>query len=125
MMWSRSRFQPAAVPRRQKNAPIVAGTVTISPAADSAANARRILARESQQAAGAQASCAELTDRERQVLALVGAGMPNKLIARTLDISEGTVKVHLRNMKRKIGYRSRVEIALWARRGGKVPITQS
>lgn len=94
-------------------------------AADSAANARRILARESQQAAGAQASCAELTDRERQVLALVGAGMPNKLIARTLDISEGTVKVHLRNMKRKIGYRSRVEIALWARRAGKLPIVQS
>ena len=94
-------------------------------ATDGGAHARRLLASDSRQAAGTQPPCAALTDRERQVLALVGTGMPNKLIARTLDISEGTVKVHLRNMKRKIGYRSRVEIALWARRAGKLPIVQS
>ena len=94
-------------------------------ATDGGAHARRLLASDPRQSAGTQAPCAALTDRERQVLALVGTGMPNKLIARTLDISEGTVKVHLRNMKRKIGYRSRVEIALWARRGGKLPIAQS
>ena len=37
----------------------------------------------------------ELTDREREVLALVGLGLANKQIARRLDIREGTVKAHL------------------------------
>jgi DNA-binding NarL/FixJ family response regulator len=57
----------------------------------------------------------ELTDREREVLALVAMGEPNKLIARTLEISEATVKAHLTSVYRRIGVSSRTEAAIWAR----------
>ncbi len=60
----------------------------------------------------------ELTDREREVLALVAQGLPNKLIARHLEISEKTVKTHLTNIYRQIGVVSRVEAALWAQEQG-------
>lgn len=57
----------------------------------------------------------ELTDREREVLALVGLGLPNKQIARRLDIREGTVKAHLTSVYQRIGVRDRTSAALWAR----------
>ncbi|MGR3807003.1 two component transcriptional regulator, LuxR family [Pasteurella testudinis DSM 23072] len=49
-----------------------------------------------------------LTDRESAVLELVAKGMSNKQIAETLFISEETVKVHIRNMLRKLNVNSRV-----------------
>ena len=55
-----------------------------------------------------------LTERERAILACVAAGMSNKLIARELDITEGTVKVHVKNLLKKLNFRSRVEAAVWA-----------
>jgi len=58
----------------------------------------------------------QLTDRERQVLALVGEGLPNKLIARRLEISEKTVKAHLTRVYAQIGVTDRTQAALWARR---------
>ncbi len=61
-----------------------------------------------------------LTDREREVLLLVGAGLPNKLIARRLEISEKTVKTHLTSVYRRIGVASRTEAALWAQQRGLV-----
>ena len=61
-----------------------------------------------------------LTDREREVLALVGAGVPNKQIARRLGISPKTVKSHLTHIFRRIGVRDRFQAALWARRHGLV-----
>jgi DNA-binding NarL/FixJ family response regulator len=61
---------------------------------------------------------ADLTGRERAVLALVGRGLPNKLIARRLDISEKTVKAHLTNVFRRIGVSDRTQAALWAQRHG-------
>lgn len=63
-------------------------------------------------------SADELTEREREVLALVGAGLPNKLIARRLEISEKTVKSHLTSVYRRIGVDSRTEAALWAQQRG-------
>lgn len=57
---------------------------------------------------------AELTEREQQVLALVGRGMANKQIARALGIREGTVKAHLTNVFQRIGVRDRTSAALWA-----------
>jgi DNA-binding NarL/FixJ family response regulator len=60
----------------------------------------------------------ELTDREREVLALVVQGMSNKLIARRLEISEKTVKTHLTNVYRRIDVVSRVEAVLWAQERG-------
>ena len=56
-----------------------------------------------------------LSDREQEVLALVGEGLPNKLIARKLDISEKTVKAHLTRIFRELGVDDRTQAALWAR----------
>jgi DNA-binding NarL/FixJ family response regulator len=57
----------------------------------------------------------ELTDREREVLSLVGMGLANKQIARRLGIREGTVKAHLTRVFQQIGVHDRTAAALWAR----------
>jgi len=57
---------------------------------------------------------AQLTDRERDILRCLALGQSNKLIARELDIAEGTVKVHVKHLLRKLKLRSRVEAAVWA-----------
>ena len=54
-----------------------------------------------------------LTPRERQVLQALAMGKSNKMIARKLGITEGTVKVHVKNLLHKLGLRSRVEAAVW------------
>jgi DNA-binding NarL/FixJ family response regulator len=60
-----------------------------------------------------------LTPREDEVLALLAEGLPNKLIARRLEISEKTVKAHLTSIFQRIGVTDRTQAALWAaRRGG-------
>ena len=69
-------------------------------------------------AARAGRRAAELTGREREVLALVAEGLPNKLIARRLEISEKTVKAHLTRVFERIGVTDRTQAALWARRHG-------
>jgi DNA-binding NarL/FixJ family response regulator len=63
----------------------------------------------------ARAPSVDLTDREREVLALVGLGLPNKQIARRLGIREGTVKAHLTSVYNRIGVGDRTSAALWAR----------
>ena len=63
-----------------------------------------------------RAATEELTVREREVLQLVARGMPNKLIARELDISEKTVKAHLTSIFQRIGVTDRTQAALWAQR---------
>lgn len=57
-------------------------------------------------------SFAILTSRERDVLREVSRGLPNKEIAVNLGISEHTVKVHVRNLLRKLQVRSRVAAAV-------------
>ena len=59
-----------------------------------------------------------LSEREREVLAMVGEGLPNKVIARRLGISEKTVKAHLTSVYRQIGVTDRTQAALWAERHG-------
>jgi two-component system nitrate/nitrite response regulator NarL len=54
-----------------------------------------------------------LTSREHEILKLISKGMSNKLIARELDISDGTVKVHVKHLLKKLDLRSRVEAAVW------------
>jgi DNA-binding NarL/FixJ family response regulator len=66
----------------------------------------------------AAASASELSEREREVLLLVAEGLPNKLIAQRLDISEKTVKAHLTSVFRQIGVTDRTQAALWAERNG-------
>ena len=57
---------------------------------------------------------AGLTAREDQILKLIAQGLSNKMIARNLDITEGTVKVHVKHLLKKLNLRSRVEVAVWA-----------
>jgi DNA-binding NarL/FixJ family response regulator len=59
-----------------------------------------------------------LSEREREVLLMVAEGLPNKLIARRLSISEKTVKAHLTSVFRTIGVTDRTQAALWAERNG-------
>ena len=73
------------------------------------------------------ADSAKLTEREREILSLIAVGHSNKLIARELKITEGTVKVHVKHLLQKLGLASRVEAAIWAvrssfhkERGGRI-----
>ncbi|MDX6475760.1 MAG: hypothetical protein QOH95_1271 [Gaiellaceae bacterium] len=61
---------------------------------------------------------AGISPREREVLSLLLDGMPNKLIARRLEISEKTVKSHLTSIFRSIGVTDRVQAILWVERHG-------
>jgi DNA-binding NarL/FixJ family response regulator len=61
---------------------------------------------------------AGVSPREREVLRLLLDGMPNKLIARRLGISEKTVKSHLTKVFRAIGVDDRVQAILWVERHG-------
>ena len=61
---------------------------------------------------------AGISPREREVLALLLDGMPNKLIACRLEISEKTVKSHLTSIFRQIGVTDRVQAILWVERKG-------
>ncbi len=54
----------------------------------------------------------KLTPREREVLALLVEGQSNKMIAKVLKISDGTVKLHVNTILRKFGVHSRVEAAM-------------
>ena len=69
-------------------------------------------------AARSEEQRADLSSREREVLALVAEGLPNKLIARRLEISEKTVKAHLTSVFQRIGVSDRTQAALWAQRHG-------
>jgi DNA-binding NarL/FixJ family response regulator len=60
----------------------------------------------------------QLSGREAEVLALLVEGLPNKLIARRLEISEKTVKTHLTSIFRALGVTDRTQAALWAERNG-------
>ena len=59
-----------------------------------------------------------LTEREKQILTCLLNGYSNKHIARVLTISEGTVKVHLKSLMKKIAAANRTQAALWARNHG-------
>lgn len=59
------------------------------------------------------ASIDSLTQREYEILTLLGKGMSNKLISQHLSISDSTVKVHVRHVLKKLDLRSRLEAALW------------
>jgi two-component system, NarL family, nitrate/nitrite response regulator NarL len=57
-----------------------------------------------------------LTAREQEILEQIANGMSNKRIAQALDISEGTVKVHVKHLLKKLNLHSRTEAAVWALR---------
>ena len=77
-----------------------------------AAVARDLAGREArQERAGERQRFDTLTLREKDVMRLVGAGLPNKLVADRLGISEKTVQVHRGNACRKLDLRSAAEVA--------------
>ena len=57
---------------------------------------------------------AGLTEQEGKILEHISVGKSNKLIARELGIAEGTVKVHVKHLLKKLNLKSRVEAAVWA-----------
>jgi len=66
-----------------------------------------------QQAPQEPVSDSGLTDRESQTLGLIASGMSNKQIGRELGISDGTVKIYVKNLLQKLHLRSRLELAAW------------
>ncbi|MFF3672186.1 response regulator [Microtetraspora malaysiensis] len=62
-----------------------------------------------------------LTERERDVLAGLGAGLSNAEIASRLHLAEGTVKAHVSAVLTKLGARNRVEAAIAAHEAGLIP----
>ena len=59
---------------------------------------------------------AGLTEQENRILEHLIDGKSNKLIAKDMGITEGTVKVHVKHLLKKLNLRSRVEAAVWADR---------
>lgn len=60
----------------------------------------------------------KLSPREREILQLIARGQSNKEIARTLELAESTVKIHVQNMLRKLNLSSRVQAAVYAVENG-------
>ncbi len=69
-------------------------------------------------ASTARATAADLTPRQRDVLRALSRGQPNKLIARELGLTEGTVKIHIAAILRALQVRNRTEAVVRARELG-------
>ncbi len=96
---------------------VVAGDALLSPGV----TRRRIaeFAARSKEPAAADALSA-LTEREREVMALVGIGLSNEEIARRLVVSPLTAKTHVRHTMVKLGARDRAQLVVLAYESGLV-----
>jgi len=59
-----------------------------------------------------------LTEREREVAALIGQGKASREIAEILVVNTRTIEKHIENMLSKLGFTSRAQIAVWASEKG-------
>ena len=66
-----------------------------------------------------RATAKTLTEQEMKVVEAVGHGFANKQIGRRLNLSENTVKVHLRHIMKKLNVRNRTQLAVWTRNTAK------
>ncbi len=64
-----------------------------------------------------------LSQRESEILSCLVNGNSNKVIANALNLTEGTVKVHLKTILKKIQVRNRTQAAIWALKNGIVSST--
>ena len=76
----------------------------------------RLMSAAGKEPSGEAGALGSLTPRQKEVLLLLAQGKPNKVIARELDISEATVKVHLLSVFRALGARNRTEAVVIAQR---------
>lgn len=67
----------------------------------------------------------QLSDRESEILACLVNGLSNKVIAGHLQITEGTVKVHLKGVLKKIHVSNRTQAAIWALQNGVIAAAQA
>ena len=91
---------------------IVAGESVVAPQLASAL--AKALQQKSSTPAMPETPLSELTPREREIISHLAEGQSNKAIARDLGISDGTVKLHVKAILRKLNVRSRVEAAVIA-----------
>ncbi len=71
------------------------------------------------------APSSDLSKREVQILRCLLAGQSNKAIARNLHITESTVKMHFKNVMRKINAQNRTQAAVWAIQNGLSPLVNA
>ncbi|KKW68182.1 XRE family transcriptional regulator [Lampropedia cohaerens] len=72
-------------------------------------------------AAAPETARSTLTAREQDVVRLLARGASNKVIARELDVTESTVKIHVQNVLKKLNLNSRVQVAVYAVEHGLAP----
>ena len=64
----------------------------------------------------------DLSHREVEIVQRLTEGLPNKIIAHELAITEATVKVHLKTILKKLGVANRTQAAIWAVQRGLAPL---
>ncbi len=106
------RLEPADL--AQEIGRVLAGEMVIS---DSLTNALAVTLRNVPYLDGTR-DISELSPRELEVLKCIANGMSNKVISEKLAISDGTVKVHVKHLLKKLHFTTRVEAALWASEHG-------
>lgn len=73
-----------------------------------------------QKGSASEAGLEKLTPREREIIVMLARGASNKEIARSLDLAESTVKIHVQGILRKLNLASRVQAAVYAVEHGLV-----
>ncbi|MFF5108475.1 response regulator [Streptosporangium sp. NPDC000509] len=109
-------IEPAALVRAIRA--VYGGQVLLAPEAAEAMLAGPEPVRAAREGGQEDRYVAPLTDREREVLALIASGRSNREIARQLAVAEKTVKTHVSSVLMKLGVQDRTQAALYAVRNG-------
>jgi non-specific serine/threonine protein kinase len=96
------------------------GALSLEAASAEAAALQTLLSSRANQPAGRQKHADSLTQRERQVAALVAQGLTNRQLGAALVITEGTAALHVKHVLAKLGFSTRAQIAAWASRQSEI-----